>query len=197
MDQQNFYIVMTVAAGVIVISFIVQAAMFMFIYGAIKRLTGIAGSVQAKAEPVLAKAGPVIDQVQSAVGTVKDSVEKISAQAKEAFDKVTIETRAVAAAVSASSQEITLLARHQAEQLSQTLDYTTSTVQRQVSELDGLLVRTQDRFEDTTKEVQATVLQPMRELSAMLVGLRRIIETLFGRHRKPIDQAYQDEELFI
>jgi hypothetical protein len=197
MDQQNFYIVMSVAAAVIVISFIVQAAMFMFIYGAIKRLTGIAASVQAKAEPVIAKAGPVIDQVQSAVGTVKDSVEKISAQAKEAFDKVTIETRAVAAAVSASSQEITLLARHQAEQLSQTLDYTTSTVQRQVSELDGLLVRTQDRFEYTTKEVQATVLQPMRELSAMLVGLRRIIETLFGRHRKPIDQAYQDEELFI
>lgn len=197
MDQQNFYIVMTVAAAVIVISFIIQAAMFMFIYGAIKRLTGIAASVQAKAEPLIAKAGPVIDQVQSTVGTIKDSVEKISAQAKEAFDKVTIETRAVAAAVSASSQEITLLARHQAEQLSQTLDYTTSAVQRQVSELDGLLVRTQDRFEDTTKEVQATVLQPMRELSAMLVGLRRIIETLFGRHRKPIDQAYQDEELFI
>jgi hypothetical protein len=197
MDQQNFYIVMTVAAAVIVISFIVQATMFMFIYGAIKRLTGIAASVQAKAEPLIAKAGPVIDQVQITVGTVKESVEKISSQAKEAFDKVTIETRAVAAAVSASSQEITMLARHQAEQLSQTLDYTTSTVQRQVSELDGLLVRTQDRFEYTTKEVQATVLQPMRELSAMLVGLRRIIETLFGRHRKPIDQAYQDEELFI
>ena len=197
MEQQNFYIVMTVAAAVIVLSFIIQAAMFMFIYGAIKRLTGIAASVQAKAEPLIAKASPVIDQVQVTVETVKDSVEKISSQAKEAIDKVTIETRAVAAAVSTSSQEIALIARHQAEQLSQTLDYTTGTVQRQVSEIDALLVRTQDRFEDTTREVQATVLQPMRELSAMLVGLRRIIETLFGRHKKPIDQAYQDEELFI
>jgi hypothetical protein len=197
MDQQNFYIVMTVAAAVIVLSFIVQAAMFMFIYGAIKRLTGIAASVQAKAEPIIEKAGPVIDQVQITVGTVKDSVEKISAQAKEAFDKVTIETRAVAAAVSASTHEISLIARHQAEQISQTLDYTTCTVQRQVGEIDALLVRTQYRFEETTREVQTTVLQPMRELSAMLVGLRRIIETLFGRHRKPIDQAYQDEELFI
>lgn len=197
MDQQNFYIVMTVAAVVIVLSFIVQAAMFMFIYGAIKKLTGIAASVQAKAEPLIARAGPVIDQVQVTVSTVKDSVEKISAQAKDAFEKVTVETRAVAAAVSASSQEITRLAQHQAEQISQTLDYTTTTIQRQVTELDGLLVRTQDRFEDTTREVQATVLQPMHELSAMLVGLRRILETLFGRHRKPIDQAYQDEELFI
>jgi len=196
-DQQKFYIVMTVAAAVIALSFIVQAAMFMFIYGAIKRLTGIAASIQAKAEPVIANAGPVIDQVQSAVSILTDSVEKISSQAKDAFEKVTIETRAVAAAVSASSQEITKIALHQAEQLSHTLDYTTSTVQRQVTELDGLLVRTQDRFEDTTREVQATVLQPMRELSALLVGLRRILETLFGRHRKSIDRAYQDEELFI
>ena len=197
MDQHNFYIVMTVAAVVIALSFIVQAAMFMFIYGAIKKLTGIAASIQAKAEPLIAKTGPVIEQVQGTITTVKESVEKISAQAREAFDKVTVETRAVAAAVSTSSQEISKLAQYQAEQISQTLDYTTTTIQRQVTELDGLLVRTQDRFEDTTREVQTTVLQPMRELSAMLVGLRRILETLFGRNRKPIDQAYQDEELFI
>ena len=197
MDQQKFYIVMTVAAAVIVLSFIVQAAMFMFIYGAIKKLTAIAASIQAKAEPLLAKTAPVIEQVQSTIGTVKESVEKISVQAKDAFEKLTIETRAVSAAVSASSQEISRLAQHQAEQISQTLDYTTNTIQRQVTELDGLLVRTQDRFENTTREVQSTVLQPMRELSAMLVGLRRILETLFGRNRKPIDQAYQDEELFI
>ena len=197
MDQQKFYIVMTIAAAVIALSFIVQAAMFMFIYGAIKRLTGIAASVQAKAEPLIAKAGPMLDQVQDTISTVRVSVEKISAQTKDAFDKVTLETRAVAAAVSASSQEISRLAQHQVEQISQTLDYTSATVQRQVSELDALLVRTQDRFEDTSKEVQATVLQPMRELSALLVGLRRILETLFGRNRKTIDQAYQDEELFI
>lgn len=197
MNQENFYIVMTVAAAVIVISFIVQAAMFMFIYNAIKKLTGIAASMQAKVEPLITKAEPVIDHVSTAVTTVKDSVERISVQAKDAFERVTVETRAVAAAVSASSQEITKLAQHQAVQISDTLDFTTATLQRQVTELDGLLVRTQDRFEDTTQEVQATVLQPMRELSAMLVGLRRILETLFGRNRKPIDQAYQDEELFI
>jgi len=196
-DQNTFYIVMTVAAVVIVLNFIVQTAMFMFIYSAIKKLTGIAASIQAKAEPLIAKTGPVIDQVQGTIATVKVSVERISSQTKEAFDKVTVETRAVAAAVSASSQEIARLAQHQAEQISQTLDYTNSTMQRQVAELDSMLLRTQDRFEDTTREVQVTVLQPMRELSAMLVGLRRILETLFGRNRKPIDQAYQDEELFI
>ena len=88
MDQQKFYIVMTVAAAVIALSFIVQAAMFLFIYGAIKRLTAVAASLQAKAEPLIDKAGPLIDQVQGTISTVKDSVERISIQAKDAFEKV-------------------------------------------------------------------------------------------------------------
>jgi hypothetical protein len=70
-------------------------------------------------------------------------------------------------------------------------------MQRQVGEIDGLLTRTQDRVETTTVEVQTTVLQPLREVSALLVGLKRTIEMLFGRERKSIDQAYQDEEMFI
>ncbi|HWP42493.1 MAG TPA: hypothetical protein VNO14_04610, partial [Blastocatellia bacterium] len=99
--------------------------------------------------------------------------------------------------ISTSSQEITGLARHQAQQISETIDLTTSTLQRQVAELDALLGRTQDRIETTTVEVQTTVVQPMRELSALLAGLKRAIDTLFLRDRKQIDQAYQDEEMFI
>lgn len=197
MDQQTFYTIVAIAALIITLSFIIQAAMFIFMYGAIKKLTRVAAAVQAKAEPILEKAGPVIDQVQGTITTVNETVDKISKQARETFDKVTVETRAVAAAVSVSSQEIATLARRQAEQVSSTLDLTTSVLQRQVIEIDALLARTQDRIEYTTVEVQSTVLEPIREVSALLVGLRRMIETLFGRDRKQIDQAYQDEEMFI
>jgi prophage DNA circulation protein len=207
-DQQTFN---TVIACAVLFVFVVQAVVLILVYVAIKKLTGIATSLQAKVEPIIAKAEPiiakvepiiakvepVIDQVQSTIATVKGTVEKISAQAKESFEKVTVETRAIAAAVSASSQEIAGIARHQADQISATLDFATSTLQHKVVELDDLLTRTQGRIEDTTIEVQTTVLQPMREVSALLVGLRRTIETLFGRDRKQINQAYQDEEMFI
>ena len=139
----------------------------------------------------------MIDQVQATVSGVKVTVDKIGTQSRDAFDKLTVETRAIAAAVSVSSQQIVGLAKKQAEQISQTLDLTNSTLQKQVVEIDSLLLRTQNRIENTSVEVQATVLQPMRELSALLVGLKRMIEALFGRDRKPIDQAYQDEEMFI
>lgn len=186
MDQQTFYIVVAVAAVVITLSFIVQAAMFVFIYKAINRVSGVATALQTKVEPVIAKAEPVIAKV----GPVIE-------QARETLEKVTTETRAVAAAVSASSREIAELARHQAQQIGQTIDYTTATLNRQITDLDRLLTRTQDRIEYTSLEVQASVLDPLREVSALLVGVKRALEVLFSRERKQIDKAYQDEEMFI
>ncbi|HJQ70838.1 MAG TPA: hypothetical protein VKA70_17825 [Blastocatellia bacterium] len=205
MEPPNyFYIIVSVAAVVITLSFIIQAAMFIFINSSIKKLIALAASVQAKVEPIIVKAepivekvGPVIDQVQTTITNAKGTVDRISAQAAETFDKVAVETRAVAAAISTTSLEITNLTKHQVEQLSLVIDQTTAAIQRQLVQIDQLLTRTQDRVEYTTIEVQATVLEPVREVSALLVGLRRTLDVLFGRDRKQIDQAYQDEELFI
>jgi hypothetical protein len=150
-----------------------------------------------KAEPIIDKVSPVIDQVQATITNAKGTVDKISLQASETFEKVSVETRAVAAAISTTSLEITNLTKHQVEQLSLVIDQTTAAIQRQLVQIDQLLTRTQDRVEYTTIEVQTTVLEPVREVSALLIGLRRTLDVLFGRDRKQIDQAYQDEELFI
>ena len=197
MDQQKFQLVLTIAAIVIAVSFLVQATAMIFIFGAVRKLTAMAAALQAKAEPILAKVVPVTEQVQATMAGVRVTVDRISTQTKDAFDKLTVETRAVASSFSVSSQEILTLAKKQAQQLSDTMDLTNSTLQRQVVEIDALLLRAQNRIENTTIEVQTTVLQPMRELSALLAGLKRMIEALFGRDRKPIDRAYQDEEMFI
>ncbi|HEX5736400.1 MAG TPA: hypothetical protein VF131_26455 [Blastocatellia bacterium] len=205
MEPPNyFYIVVSVAAVIITLSFIIQAAMFIFINSSIKKITAVATSVQAKVEPIIVKAepiidkvSPVIDQVQATITNAKGTVDRISTQAAETFDKLSVETRAVAAAISTTSLEITNLTKHQVEQLSLVIDQTTAAIQRQLVQIDQLLTRTQDRVEYTTIEVQTTVLEPVREVSALLVGLRRTLDVLFGRDRKQIDQAYQDEELFI
>ena len=196
MDQRTFYIV-TVATAVITLSFIIQMAMMIGIARAVKKLTAVAEGLQQKVEPIIAKVEPLVDQVQGTITNVRGAVDKITTQAQETFEKVTVETRAIAAAVSTSAREIAQLAQRQAEQIGATVELATTTLQKQVVEIDGLLTRTQDRIEGTTIEVQTGVLQPMRELSALLVGLRRTIEMLFGRNRKPIDRAYQDEEMFI
>ncbi len=197
MEQTTFNLVVAIAAVIVALSFIVQACMFAFTYRALQKLSSTVASIQAKAEPVIDKMGPVIDQIQGTIVTVKGAVDKVSVQAMEAFEKVTLETRAVAAAISVTSQQISGLALHQATEISETMDQATSALARQVAELDQLVTRTQRRIEGTTIEVQETVLEPIREVSALLNGLKRMLEVLFHRSRKPIDQAYQDEELFI
>ena len=197
MEQNTFNMVVAIAAIIVALSFVVQACMFAFTYRSVRKLSATAASVQEKAEPIIEKMGPVLDQIQGTIVTVKGAVDKVAVQAMDAFEKVTVETRAVAAAISVTSQEISGLALHQATQISETMDQATSTLARQVAELDQLVTRTQRRIEGTTIEVQETVLEPIREVSALLNGLKRMLEVLFHRGRKPIDQAYQDEELFI
>ena len=184
MDQHLFNIVVAAAAVIIALSFVIQAFVFLRISSSLRNLVKIGKDIQSKIEPVLS-------QVNATVSVVKTTVEKVGAQARDSFDKISTETRAVSAAISASSREIVELAKHQAVQFSNAV------LERQVTDLDRLLTRTQTRVEDTTLEFQSTLVRPIRELSALISGIRRMIETLFNRDRKDIDSAYQDEELFI
>ena len=190
MDQHLFNIVVAAAAVIIALSFVIQAFVFLRISSSLRNLVKIGKDIQSKIEPVLS-------QVNATVSVVKTTVEKVGAQARDSFDKISTETRAVSAAISASSREIVELAKHQAVQFSNTLDHSNAVLERQVTDLDRLLTRTQTRVEDTTLEFQSTLVRPIRELSALISGIRRMIETLFNRDRKDIDSAYQDEELFI
>ena len=190
MDQNTFHVVLTVAAVVITLSFLAQAVMFVYINSNMRKLNQTATALQTKVEPV-------IDQVQGTITTVRGAAEKISTEAKEVFDNLALESRAIAAAISTSTREIAEIARHHAEQFSGTLEDSNLMIQRQVSDLDRLLTRTQVRIEDTTIEVQTSVLKPLRELAAVVIGVRRTVDVLLNRSRKQVDQAYQDEEMFI
>lgn len=195
--DETFKIIVEIGIILIAVSFLAQTIGMLLLFGKVRKLTDMLAALQAKTDPLIEKTGPVIDQMQGTITTVKQAVDKISTQARDTFDKVSVETRAVAAAVSVSSQEIANLARTQAQQIASTIEHTTSTLQRQVDDLDRLLARTHARIEDTTLEVQSAVLDPVREISALLVGVKRTIDVLFARERKTIDKAYQDEEMFI
>lgn len=197
MNQQTFEYILAAAAVVITLSFIIQAAMMIGVYISVKRLNRTAEQLQARAVPIMNKIEPVVLQVQGTVASVGATIDTLSSQALETFDKVALEARAISAAVSVSSREIAGLAARQAEQLSATLDESTGMLHRQVHELDSLLTRTQRKIEATTHEVQVTVVTPLRELTALLAGIKRALEIIFKGQRKEIDKAYQDEEMFI
>jgi hypothetical protein len=66
-----------------------------------------------------------------------------------------------------------------------------------VDKVQDTLASATDQFERATAIVQHSVLEPAREFSYAMFGLRRALEVLFTGRRLPVNRAYQDEELFI
>src|SRR5262249_22660257 len=66
-----------------------------------------------------------------------------------------------------------------------------------VDKVQNTLATATDQFARATAMVQHSVLEPAREFSYMMFGLRRAIEVLFAGRRLPVNRDYQDEELFI
>src|SRR5262249_44125917 len=139
LNQQTFEYIVAGAAVVITLSFLIQAAMMIGVYSSVKKLNKTAELLQARAVPIINKMEPVVLQVQTTVNTVGATIDKISSQALDTFDKVAVEARAISAAVSVSSREIASLATRQAEHISTTLGESTDMLHRQVHELDALL----------------------------------------------------------
>jgi hypothetical protein len=63
---------------------------------------------------------------------------------------------------------------------------------------DELLADVLQKMQRAADAVERGVLAPIRELSALLAGVRRGIEFFRGKRRPPVgDRAQQEEELFI
>ena len=68
----------------------------------------------------------------------------------------------------------------------------------QVDRLDQTSRDIVNRINETAQVVQDSVVKPFREVSALAKGITRGFEAfLFRRQRSTVDQAHQDEELFI
>ena len=63
--------------------------------------------------------------------------------------------------------------------------------------VDQLLSNTVARVEETTETIQRNVLAPIREISAILAGVRTALDYLRHRNKTRVERATQEEELFI
>ena len=57
--------------------------------------------------------------------------------------------------------------------------------------------RTHSQVTATTDFVQAKVIEPAREVAALMAGFRRGLEVLVAPMPEPINQTYAEDEMFI
>jgi multidrug resistance efflux pump len=96
------------------------------------------------------------------------------------------------------------MARDEAAEVRHLLGDTTAIARREIERAREKVDKVQhtlevatDQFERATMIVQQSVLEPAREFSYLMYGVRRAMEVLFTGKRLPVNRAYQDEELFI
>ena len=101
-------------------------------------------------------------------------------------------------AASANIVEIGIVAREQFRRVEAMVTDTGEAVHVQLERFDRVGRDVIDRINETASIVQESVIRPVREVAALTKGISRGFETfLFRRRRSTVDQARQDEELFI
>jgi hypothetical protein len=176
-----------IAIGVAVL-LVVQAFVFLGLYILAKRVVAVierTGELQTRAEYLLNNTEPVLKMAQGVMAELKEAggyfsqgAQHLSAIAEMAKDEV--------AEVKHLLGDTTAIARREIDR-----------AREKVDKVQNTLTVATDQFARTTAMVQQSVLEPAREFSYVMFGLRRAIDVLFAGRRLPVNRAYQDEELFI
>ena len=99
---------------------------------------------------------------------------------------------------SANLVDIGFTARDQFRRVEAMVTDTGEALHMQLERFDQVSQNVMDRINETAEIVQDSVVRPVREVAAVAKGLTRGFGTFFfGRGRSRVDEARQDEELFI
>jgi len=175
-----FWVMVIIAASFIVIA-IAMVAIAMFVNRAVKSVN----RMESKMEPLLERVTAMSEQGKQIAVQGKLIAEQFSAVSGH-LSTATMHFSETLAIVKSEISELRTLvsdtaveARDKVELVSRTID------------------RTQKQVALTTDFVQSKVIEPARELAAIMAGFRRGLEVLVAPMPKPINQTYGEDEMFI
>lgn len=184
--MENWQITL-IAIGVGIL-LIVQVGVFVGLYLLARKVVAIAeraSQLQSRAEYLMNNTEPVLKLAHSLMGELKEAAGYF-AQGAEHINSIAEMAKDEAAELRSLMGDTTALARREVER-----------AKTQVEKVQDTLAVATDQFQRTTAMVQHSVLEPAREFSYVMFGLRRAMEVMFAGNRLPVNQAYQDEEMFI
>lgn len=183
MESYLIYII-----AIVTLLLIVQAAVMVGFYLLARRAMALVehvGQLQTRAEYLINNTEPVLKMAHSLMGELKESAQYI-AQGSQQIQAIAEMAKDQAADIKDLMGDSTALARRE-------IDRTRDKVER----VQRTLSVATDQFERTTALVQDSVLEPAREFSYIMYGIRRGLEAFLTGNRLPVNRVYQDEEMFI
>ena len=122
--------------------------------------------------------------------------QKIAEQGRQIAEQVNVMSGHLSTATMHLSESATLI-KEEVRGLMMVADETADMAREKVQLVSRAIDTTHERVVNTTEFIQTKVIEPARELAAVLAGLRRGLEVLVAPAPSPINSSYGDEEMFI
>lgn len=169
---------MMIASIVIAVCFVVMAISLIAIALIVRRVIGTVNRLEERVEPLMAKVDAISIQGRemsvhfTEVSANLSTATKYLAESTELIKDEVAELRTLVGSTA-------LVARDKVEMVSRTID------------------RTHLQVTNTTDFVQQKIVEPAREIAAIMAGVKKGLEVLFAPSPKQIDRVYLDDEMFI
>jgi hypothetical protein len=137
-----------------------------------------------------------VNRVEERVEPLIDKLNQISVQGKE----ISVGLNEVTTNLGTATRylaESTELIKEEVADLREIVTSTAITARDKVELVSRTIDRTQMQVTNTTDFVQAKIVEPAREIAAIMAGVKKGLEVLFAPTPKQIDRVYVEEEMFI
>jgi hypothetical protein len=170
---------------IIAVTFVAMAVAIVCIAVAVFRVVDTVKSLQARVEPLIDK-----------VAILSEQGKLIAAQGQQISEQFTLAAGHLSTATHHLSESAGLI-KEEVRELKLLVGETAVTARDKVALVSRTIDQTHRQVESTTVFVRDRIIEPARELAAILSGVRAGLEVLLAPAPKPFDEAYGDEEMFI
>jgi hypothetical protein len=168
MPDDVFRWVIAVGVFLALVAFVVQTLVVLAMFR-------VAKTLQDKLMPVVDATGPLVATVRH---FAEENLPKLSQMTTEATEVV-------------KSLHV------QVERMSEVVKDVSDRARAQVARIDGAVDLTVDQVQQARETVKQAILAPVRQVDGIMHGIRAAISVVAQGRRESVDQATQDEEMFI
>jgi hypothetical protein len=169
---------MMVASILIAVCFVVMAIATVAIAVIVSRVVATVNRVEERIDPLITK-----------VDAISLQGKEISVHFTDVSSNLSVATKHLA--------ESTEIIKDEVAELRTMVSSTALVARDKVNMVSRTIDRTHDQVTDTTEFVQRKIVEPAREIAAVMAGVKKGLEVLFAPSPKQIDRVYMDDEMFI
>lgn len=170
---------------VIALSFIIMAIAMVSIAVFVNRAVKSVNRLEEKLEPLIER-----------VTVISEQGKQIAVQGKHIAEQFNAVANHLSTATMHFSESLAII-KDEVGELKEVVSLSAREARDKVELVSNTIDRTHRQVASTTDFIQSKVIEPARELAAIMAGFRRGLEVLVAPAPKPINQIYGEDEMFI